>query len=66
MKTLSAPVTGFRSILAAAYGLQHIPDINLKLITGNQKEVPRAANLELRGALAGFITQTGRLIKSKI
>ena len=46
--------------ILAAYGLQHIPDINLTLMTGNLEEAPRAANLELRGALAGFITQTGR------
>ena len=50
-------------IILAAYGLQHI---NLKLMTGNLEEAPRAANLELRGALASFITQTGRFTKSKI
>ena len=52
--------------ILAAYGLQHIPDINLTLMTGNLEEAPRAANLELRGALAGFITRTGRFTKSKI
>ena len=46
--------------ILAAYGLQHIPDINLTLMTGNLEEAPRAANLELRGALAGCITRTGR------
>ena len=50
--------------ILAAYGLQHIPDINLKLTTGNLEEAPRATNLELRGALAGFITRTGRFTKS--
>ena len=35
----------------AAYGLQHIPDINIKLMTGNSVEAARAANLELRNAL---------------
>ena len=44
--------------ILAAYGLQHIPDINLKLMTGNIEEAPRAAKLELRGALAGLITRT--------
>ena len=52
--------------ILAAYGLQHIPDINLKLMTGDLGEAPRAANLELRGALAGFITRTGRFTESKI
>ena len=51
--------------ILATYGLQHIPDINLKLMTGNIEEAPRAAKLELRGALAGFITRTGRFTKSK-
>ena len=40
--------------LLAAYGLQHIPDINLKLMTGNPEEAPRATNLELRGAFGWF------------
>ena len=52
--------------ILAAYGLQHIPNINLKLMTGDLEEAPRAANLELRGALAGFIKRTERLKKSKI
>ena len=52
--------------ILAAYGLQHIPDINLNFMTGNLEEAPRAANLELRGALASFITRTGRFTKSKI
>ena len=51
--------------IQAAYGLQRIPDINLKLMTGNLEEAPRAANLELRGALAGFITRTESFTKSK-
>ena len=51
--------------ILAAYGLQHIPDINLKLMTGSLGEATRAANLELRSALAGFITWTGRFTKSK-
>ena len=49
--------------ILAVYGLQHIPDINIKLMTGNLEEAPRAANLELRGALAGCITQSGRFTK---
>ena len=52
--------------ILAAYGLQHIPDINLKFMTGNLEEAARAANLELRSALAGFITWTGRFTKTKI
>ena len=51
--------------ILAAYGLQHIPDINLKLMTGNIEEAPGAAKLELRDAPAGFITRTGRFTKSK-
>ena len=50
--------------ILAAYGLQHIPDTNLKLMTGNLEEAPRTENLELKGTLAGFITQTGRFTKS--
>ena len=46
--------------ILAAYGLQHIPEINIKLMTGNSEEATRAANLELRNALASFITRTGR------
>ena len=38
--------------ILAAYGLQHIPDINIKLMTGNSEEANRAANLELRSDLA--------------
>ena len=53
-------------ILASYCGLQHIPEINLKLMTGNSEETTRAANLELRGALARFIARTGRFTQSKI
>ena len=49
--------------ILAAYGLQHIPDINIKLMTGNSEEATRAANLELRSALASFITRTGRFAR---
>ena len=49
--------------ILAAYGLQHIPDINIKLMTENSEEATRAANLELRSALASFITRTGRFAK---
>ena len=50
--------------ILAAYGLQHIPEINIKLMTGNSEEATRAANLELRNALASFITRTGRFKRS--
>ena len=46
--------------ILAAYGLQHIPEINIKLRTRNSEEATRAANLELRNALASFITRTER------
>ena len=49
--------------ILAAYGLQHIPDINIKLMTGNSEEATMAANLKLRSALASFITRTGRFAK---
>ena len=49
--------------ILAAYGLQHVPEINIKLMTGNSEEATRAANLELRNALASFITRTGRFTR---
>ena len=49
--------------ILAAFGLQHIPDINIKLMTGNSEEATRAANLELRSALASFFTRTGRFAR---
>ena len=52
--------------ILAAYGLQHISDMNLKVMTGNPEEATRAAKFELRGALAGFITRPGRFTKSNI
>ena len=49
--------------ILAAYGLQHIPDIDLSIMTGNSKEATRATNLDLRSVLVCFITQTGRFTK---
>ena len=49
--------------ILAVYGLQHIPDINIKLMTGHSEEATRAANLGLRSALASFTTRTGRFAR---
>ena len=49
--------------ILAAHCLQHIPDINIKFMTENSEEATRAANLELRNALASFITRTGRFAR---
>ena len=46
--------------ILAAKGVQHIPDINIKIMTQNSEEATRTANLELRGALASFIPLTGK------
>ena len=46
-----------------AYGFQHIPDIDLSIMTGNSKGATRATNLDLRSVLASFIKQTGRFTK---
>ena len=39
--------------ILAAYGLQHIQEINLKLKTGNFEEAIRVANLDLRSSSHG-------------
>ena len=51
--------------ILAAYGFQHIPDIDLSIMTGNSKGATRATNLDFRSVLASFITQTGRFTKFK-
>ena len=49
--------------ILAAYGLQHISDINLKVMRKQNEQ----QCFELKGALAGFITRSGRFtnLKSK-
>ena len=45
------------------HGLQHISDINIKVMTGNLEEASKTANLELRNALTLYISKTKRFFK---
>ena len=41
--------------ILTTHGLQHISDINIKVMTGNLEEASKTANMELRNALTLYI-----------
>ena len=49
--------------ILTTHGLQHISDINIKVMTGNLEEASKTANLELRNALTLYISKTKRFFK---
>ena len=51
--------------ILTTHGLQHISDINIKVMTGNLEEASKTANLELRNALTLYISKTKRFFKKK-